>query len=96
MTKPTALTAAELTDRIAEQVVWAMHARDRILGDLSDAGYVVRDNLTGQISGLRWTLCLLQGWNPARECEHEGRADRFVRVWHNLPGHCTEPGCGPW
>ena len=96
MTQPTDLTTAELTDRISEQVVWAMHARESFLNKTDDVSYTIRNGLDGQVIGLRWTLCLLKGWDPVHESGHEEQADRFVRVWHNLPGHCTEPGCGPW
>ncbi len=96
MTRQAPLTGAELVEKIAEQAVWLTHQRDRILDDRSDAAYVLRDSLTGQLTGLRWVLCLLKGWDPARESQHGRQADLFLRNWHNLPGHCGQEGCGPW
>lgn len=96
MTRQTALTGAELVEKIAEQATWVGHALDRILDDRSDAAYVVRDGLVGQLSGLRWVLCLLKDWDPARESQPGRQADLFLMNWHNLPGHCRREDCGMW
>lgn len=96
MTRHGPLTGAELVDRIATQAVWVTHRRDDLGDGDSDAAYALQDNLTGQITGLRWSLCLLKGWDPARESQPDGRADQFLRNWHNLPGHCNRNGCRPW
>ncbi len=96
MTRTDALTGPELVDRIAEQAVWVTHRRDDLLDDPRDAAYALRDNLTGQLAGLRWALCLLKDWDPARESQPDRHADHFVRTWHNLPGHCNRDGCRPW
>lgn len=96
MTRQAALTGAELVEKIAEQAVWLTHRLNDLLDDDSDAAYSLRDNLTGQLTGLRWALCLLKDWNPDRESRHAGQADLFVRNWHNLPGHCGLKDCAPW
>ncbi len=97
MTRQTALTGAELVAETAGQAVWLTHRLNDLLDDDSDAAHSLRDNLTGQITGMRWALCLLKGWNPHRGASrHGGQADQFVKNWHNLPGHCNRNGCGSW
>jgi hypothetical protein len=97
MTRTEALTGAELVDRIAVQATWLAHRLNDLLDDDSDAADVLRDNLTGQLTGMRWVVCLLKGWDPARgSAGIQGRADLFLRNWHNLPGHCNRNGCRPW
>lgn len=87
---------ARLVSQISAEVVRLTHARHRLLNDPDPACQVIRFELSGQIDGLRWALCLLKGWDPVYESGHEEKADSFIRVWHNLPGHCTKEDCGPW
>lgn len=97
MTKQTpALTGAELIEQLSSEAVRLMHGRDRVANDSSDGAYAYRVHSAGQIQGLRWALCQLKGWNPARESGHGERADVYLRIWHNMPGHCGQPGCGSW
>lgn len=88
--------ASEAIDRISAQAVALMHVRERFLNDPTDTAYAIKLELGGEVQGLRWALCVLKGWDPVQEADHEEKADRFVRVWHNLPGHCIQPDCGPW
>lgn len=87
---------AWLVDRISEEVVRLTHFRQRLLNDPDPGSHSIRTELAARIHGLRWALCLLKGWCPAYESGTGEKADGFIRVWHNLPGHCTEDGCGAW
>ena len=91
MARQGALTGAELTDLVCAEVVRLGHVRIR-----TDLAHDQELYLLGQIKGLRVSLCLLKGWDPIMESGKEEQADRFVTVWHNLPGHCGRDGCGPW
>lgn len=85
-----------LADRISTEAVSVMHLKNRIADDSSDAGRAIDFGLIGLLEGLRWALCAAKGWDPAHESKPGKKADSFLRVWHNLPGHCTQEGCGAW
>lgn len=86
-------TAAQTVEQIAAEAVRLMHERSRLMHLTSEVDYLARAHVNGRLHGLRWTLCLLNGWNPVQESGPEERADRFLRVWHSMPGHCTEGSC---
>lgn len=89
--------AVELVERTSAEAVRLMHTRDRFIGDTSEGAYAARVHLAGEIQGLRWVLCLMKGWAPLYEsAQHGEKADLYLRVWHNLPGHCDRKGCGKW
>lgn len=90
-------SVTELVQWLCRDTVWAMHAQDSILNDRTDAGSVTQTFLMGQVIGLRHALCLAKGWDPQQEADKEGRADQFIKNWHNLPGHCDRgDDCGMW
>lgn len=81
-----------LGDQLCRETVRQMQIVDRYLGDTSEAAHTFRVERYGTIQGLRIALCLLMGWNPREDADKEGRADDYVKDWHNR--NC--PDEGPW
>ena len=90
------VTLPELVSLLCADAVRMMHIQDRVMDDPSDAGESTEVFMLGKVIGLRRALCLAKGWDPHAESDTGGRADQFIRNWHNLPGHCSVAGCGMW
>lgn len=71
----------ELADALCARVVQYMKTYENVQWAIPN-NLVMRAELAGTMHGLREALCLLKGWD-LEEAEHEGRADTFVRDWHN-------------
>jgi hypothetical protein len=88
------MTNGAMTDRVCQQAVALMHAAARLSGAVADdVTAELRRDIQAEIRGLRRAVCVLKGLDANRHCGIGGHADNFLKVWHRLPGHCTEPGC---
>ena len=84
------MTHPKPVSAICGRIVDLMKTRATFVDDPNLADWTIRLEMQGEIHGLREALCLVQGW-PVLCADVDGRADQFVRDWHNKRFPDEEP-----
>jgi len=80
-------------DAICREIQRLQAEHDELTGKRGEMYYVLRQQVRGEMRGLRKALCLFFDWDFA-EADTEGLATQYAREWSDVPRETSKQGEG--
>lgn len=79
-----------IVDGLCRDAVGLGCAVERIRNEMPEETLTAVLALTGELVGVRRALCIVMGWDPDHDADHEGRAYDFVDEWRRMNPHVEQ------